>query len=53
MKAATAIAVLTSQNLSADGPYSDFADGLHDELLTQLSSGRLRPFALHDPHLTF
>jgi len=33
----TAIAVLPFENLSADGPYAYFADGLHDELLTQLA----------------
>jgi serine/threonine-protein kinase len=33
----TAIAVLPFQNLSADGPHSYFAGGLHDELLTQLA----------------
>jgi serine/threonine-protein kinase len=33
----TAIAVLPFQNLSAEGPHSYFAGGLHDELLTQLS----------------
>ena len=33
----TAIAVLPLQNLSAEGPHSYFAGGLHDELLTQLS----------------
>ncbi|MFC1574755.1 tetratricopeptide repeat protein [Gemmatimonadota bacterium] len=33
----TAIAVLPFQNFSADGPYSFFAGGLHDELLTQLA----------------
>ena len=33
----TAIAVLPFQNLSAEGPHSYFASGLHDELLTQLS----------------
>lgn len=32
-----AIAVLPFQNLSAGGPYAYFAEGLHDELLTQLS----------------
>ncbi len=31
------IAVLPFQNLSAESPYSYFAGGLHDELLTQLS----------------
>ena len=31
------IAVLPFQNLSAEGPHAYFADGLHDELLTQLS----------------
>jgi TolB-like protein/Flp pilus assembly protein TadD len=31
------IAVLPFQNLSAEGPHSYFAAGLHDELLTQLS----------------
>jgi serine/threonine-protein kinase len=33
----TAIAVLPFQNLSGDGPYTYFAGGLHDELLTQLA----------------
>jgi eukaryotic-like serine/threonine-protein kinase len=33
----TAIAVLPFQNLSAEGPYTYFAGGLHDELLTELS----------------
>jgi TolB-like protein/tetratricopeptide (TPR) repeat protein len=33
----TAIAVLPFENLSARGPYSYFAGGLHDELLTQLA----------------
>jgi serine/threonine-protein kinase len=33
----TAIAVLPFQNLSAEGPHTYFAGGLHDELLTQLS----------------
>ena len=33
----TAIAVLPFQNLSAEGPHSYFAGGLHDELLTQLA----------------
>src|SRR4029077_1113826 len=33
----TAIAVLPFQNLSAEGPYTYFAGGLHEELLTQLS----------------
>jgi eukaryotic-like serine/threonine-protein kinase len=32
-----AIAVLPFQNLSADGPHSYFAAGLHDELLSQLA----------------
>ncbi len=31
------VAVLPFQNLSAEGPHSYFAPGLHDELLTQLS----------------
>ena len=31
------VAVLPFQNVSAGGPYSYFAAGLHDELLTQLS----------------
>ena len=33
----TAIAVLPLENLSAQGPHSYFAGGLHDELLTQLA----------------
>ena len=33
----TAIAVLPFQNMSAEGPHSYFAGGLHDELMTQLS----------------
>lgn len=33
-----AIAVLPFQNLSAEGPHAYFAAGLHDELLTQLST---------------
>jgi eukaryotic-like serine/threonine-protein kinase len=33
----TAIAVLPFQNLSAEGPHSYFAAGLHDELLSQLA----------------
>jgi serine/threonine-protein kinase len=33
----TAIAVLPLENLSAEGPHSYFAGGLHDELLTQLA----------------
>jgi serine/threonine-protein kinase len=33
----SAIAVLPFQNLSAEGPHTYFAAGLHDELLTQLS----------------
>ena len=33
-----AIAVLPFQNLSAEGPYAYFAAGLHDELVTQLST---------------
>jgi TolB-like protein/Flp pilus assembly protein TadD len=33
----TAIAVLPFQNLSAAGPHSYFAGGLHDELITQLA----------------
>ncbi len=33
-----AVAVLPFENLSADGPHAYFAAGLHDELLTQLSS---------------
>jgi non-specific serine/threonine protein kinase len=32
------IAVLLFQNLSAEGPHAYFAAGLHDELLTQLST---------------
>jgi len=36
-KAATAIAVLPLDNLSAGGPHAYFAGGLHEELLTQLS----------------
>ena len=31
------VAVLSFQNLSAEGPHAYFAAGLHDELLTQLS----------------
>jgi DNA-binding SARP family transcriptional activator/TolB-like protein len=34
----TAIAVLPLENLSAEGPQAYFAPGLHDELLTQLST---------------
>jgi len=37
LAARTAMAVLPFQNLSAEGPHSYFAGGLHDELLTQLS----------------
>jgi TolB-like protein/Flp pilus assembly protein TadD len=33
----SAIAVLPFRNLSAEGPHSYFAGGLHDELLTQLA----------------
>ena len=33
----TAIAVLPFDNLSAEGPHSYFAGGLHDELLTQMA----------------
>ena len=33
----TAVAVLPFQNLSATGPHGYFADGLHNEILTQLS----------------
>ena len=33
----SAIAVLPFQNLSAEGPYTYFAGGLHEEILTQLS----------------
>jgi serine/threonine-protein kinase len=33
----TAITVLPFQNLSAEGPHSYFAGGLHDEVITQLA----------------
>ena len=33
----TAVAVLPFKNLSAEGPHSYFAEGLHDELVTQLT----------------